>query len=98
MEDKLQIKTINKAGPLKNLTWSSVCKYSWESRAIWEEMTHYLDIESIAKIADKFICVAMNDGKLRIYRYPATKGKYIEYKVFPDKFNLLSCHQNYLLC
>lgn len=55
-------------------------------------MTHYLDIESIAKIADKFICVAMNDGKLRIYRYPATKGKYIEYKIFPDKFNLLSCH------
>lgn len=40
----------------------------------------------------------MSDGKLRIYRYPATKGNFVEYKIFPDRFNLLSCSKNSLIC
>lgn len=94
------IKTINKAGPLKNLSWCSISKYCWDTRNIWEEMTHYEDIQNVARVMDKFICISMNNGTLRVYRFPATKNNFIETKLFPDKFNLISCGKNneYLLC
>ena len=42
-------------------------------------MTHYKDINSVDKliIGNKtFICVAMYDGNLRIYNFPAKKNNY----------------------
>lgn len=38
-------------------------------------MTHFEDIASVALVGN-FICIAMFDGKLRVYRYPASKNNY----------------------
>ena len=56
-------------------------------------MTHYQDIESVALVGSKVknICVSMATGVLRVYRFPATRNNYIEFKLFPSKFRLFTC-------
>lgn len=56
-------------------------------------MTHYNDINNfqIIQIIDrKYICVAMNNGILRIYRFPPIRNNFIQYKIFPDRFKILT--------
>ena len=63
-------------------------------------MTHYNDISAADKliIDDQiFICVAMYDGNLRIYNFPATKSNYKEYKLFNGPFELI-CQENWIMC
>ena len=67
-------------------------KYTWECKKIWQYMTHFKDISSVDKvvIADKtYICVALYDGNLRIYNFPATKNNYCEYKLFEGPFKII---------
>jgi hypothetical protein len=83
-----KIKKVSKAWSVKNVQWCDICKYGWETRNIWEQMTHFEDISSVALVAEKYICISMWNGVLRVYRFPASANNYVEYKIFPGKFLL----------
>lgn len=63
-------------------------------------MEHFDDIDSFAIIDRKYICAALSNGVLRIYRFPATRNNFIEYKLFADKFKVLSSEKrpNLIIC
>jgi hypothetical protein len=52
---------------------------------------HYGDICSVALLGDRYLCISMWNGMLRVYRYPASKGNFIECKLFPEKFLVAGC-------
>ncbi len=65
-----------KSAPLKDICWTSLCKYDWRTKKIWSALNEYTDITCVALVDDRFICAAMADGRLRIYRCPADSKYY----------------------
>lgn len=57
-------------------------------------MTHYKDINNIVYVDQRYICVGMYDGKLRVYRYPYIGDdgmeKYVEIKLWAGNFRVVS--------